>query len=156
MNKVILVGRLTQDPEMRYTQSGTPVASFTLAVNRRFANQQGEREADFINIVVWQKLAENCANYLNKGSQVAVEGRLQIRSYDDRQGIRRKAAEVVANEVEFLSRPREGGAPQSTSAPRGPAPGGASGGGTQGGAGSTMDGEGFGSEISFNEEEIPF
>lgn len=140
MNKVILIGRLTQDPEMRYTQNGTPVASFTLAVNRRFANQQGEREADFINIVVWQKLAENCTNYLGKGSQVAVEGRLQIRSYDDRQGIRRRIAEVVANEVEFLSRPKEATAP-----PAG-----------RGSASDAMEGEGFGSEISFSEEEIPF
>ncbi len=107
LNLVVLIGRLTHDPELRYTPgNGTAVASFSLAVNRPFANKQGEREADFINIVTWDKLAENCANYLQKGRLVAVTGRLQIRSYDDREGVRRKAAEVVARDVRFLERPR--------------------------------------------------
>ncbi len=107
LNQVVLIGRLTRDPELRYTAgSGVPVASFNLAVDRPFTNQQGERETDFIDIVTWRKLAENCANYLKKGSLAAVSGRLQIRSYDDRQGIRRKAAEIVASNVQFLDRPR--------------------------------------------------
>ncbi len=104
LNKSILIGRLVADPQLRYTQSGTAVTSFTLAVDRPFTNQSGEREADFIDIVTWRKLAETCANYLNKGRLVAVEGRLQIRSYDDRDGIRRKAAEIVADQVRFLDR----------------------------------------------------
>ena len=102
MNKVVLIGRLTRDPELRYTGNNTPVASFTLAVNRNFSNQQGEREADFINIVVWRKLAENVKNYLSQGSQAAVEGRIQTRSYDDNNGQRRYITEVVADNVEFL------------------------------------------------------
>ncbi len=107
LNQVVLIGRLTHDPELRYTAgSGVPVTTFTLAVDRPFTNQQGEREADFIKIVTWRKQAENCANYLKKGSQCAASGRLQIRSFDDSQGVRRKVAEVVANDVRFLDRPR--------------------------------------------------
>jgi single-strand DNA-binding protein len=107
LNHVVLIGRLTRDPELRYTPgNGVPVATFTLAVDRPFTNQQGDREADFINIVTWRKLAENCANYLKKGSLAAVTGRLQIRSYDDNQGIRRKTSEVVADDVRFLDRGR--------------------------------------------------
>ena len=102
MNKVVLIGRLTRDPELRYTGNNTPVASFTLAVNRNFSNQQGEREADFINIVVWRKQAENVKNYLSQGSQAAVEGRIQTRSYDDNNGQKRYVTEVVADNVEFL------------------------------------------------------
>ena len=101
---MILIGNLTRDPELRYTPDGTPVASFTLAVNRPFINQQGERETDFIPIVIWRKQAERCSEYLTKGSQVAVEGRLQIRSYEDKDGIRRRVAEVIARRVEFLQR----------------------------------------------------
>lgn len=102
MNKVVLIGRLTRDPELRYTGNNTPVVSFTLAVNRNFSNQQGEREADFINVVVWRKQAENVKNYLTKGSQAAVEGRIQTRSYDDNNGQKRYVTEVVADNVEFL------------------------------------------------------
>jgi len=102
MNKVILIGRLTKDPELRYTSSNIPVATFSLAVDRTFTNQNGEREADFINIVVWRKQAENCKNYINKGSQVAVEGRIQTRSYDDQNGSKRYVTEVVADNVQFL------------------------------------------------------
>jgi single-strand DNA-binding protein len=104
MNVVILIGRLTKDVELRYTQAGKAVATFTLAVDRQFANQQGEREADFIQIVSWGKLAEICANHLGKGRMVAVEGRLQIRSYETEDGQKRKVAEVVANSVQFLDR----------------------------------------------------
>jgi len=102
MNKVVLIGRLTRDPELRYTGSNTPVATFSLAVNRNFSNQNGEREADFINIVVWRKQAENVKNYLTQGSQVAVEGRIQTRTYDDPNGNKRYITEVVADNVEFL------------------------------------------------------
>ena len=110
VNKVLLIGNLTQDPELRYIpSSGTAVVKFTLAVNRPFTNQQGEREADFINITAWRKLAENCANYIQKGSKVYVEGRLQIRSFDDKEGIRRKVAEVVAENVQFLDKKGAGG-----------------------------------------------
>ncbi|MDQ0338151.1 single-strand DNA-binding protein [Caldalkalibacillus uzonensis] len=103
MNRVVLIGRLTRDPELRYTPNGTAVATFTLAVDRPFVNQQGEREADFINIVTWRKLAENCAEYLKKGSLTAVEGRLQIRNYENNEGRRVYVTEVVAENVRFLS-----------------------------------------------------
>lgn len=112
MNKVILIGRLTRDPELRYTQSGSAVCNFTLAVDRPFSGQGGEREADFIDIVVWNKPAENVAKYMTKGRQVAVEGRLQIRSYEGNDGQRRWRTEVVANQVEFLGS-AGGSAPQS-------------------------------------------
>ncbi len=102
MNKVVLIGRLTRDPELRYTGSNIPVATFSLAVNRNFSNQNGEREADFINIVVWRKQAENVKNYLTQGSQVAIDGRIQTRSYDDQNGGKRYVTEVVADNVEFL------------------------------------------------------
>ena len=102
MNKVILIGRLTRDPELRYTSSNIPTCTFSIAVNRTFTNQNGEREADFINIVVWRKQAENCKNYLNKGSQVAVEGRIQTRNYEDQNGQKRYVTEVVADSVQFL------------------------------------------------------
>ncbi|MCK4496416.1 MAG: single-stranded DNA-binding protein, partial [Candidatus Aminicenantes bacterium] len=94
MNRIILIGNLTRDPELRYTPEGTSVASFTVAVNRSFVNREGEREADFIPVVVWQKRAETCTEYLMKGSQVAVDGRLQVRNYEDKDGIRRRVAEV--------------------------------------------------------------
>ena len=102
MNKVFLIGRLTRDPELRYTGSNIPVATFSLAVNRNFSNQAGEREADFINIVVWRKQAENVKNYLTQGSQVAIDGRLQTRTYDGQDGQKRYITEVVADNVEFL------------------------------------------------------
>ncbi|HBT19852.1 MAG TPA: single-stranded DNA-binding protein [Peptococcaceae bacterium] len=107
LNRIILIGRLTQDPELRYTGSGVAVSTFTLAVDRPFTNQQGERETDFIRIVVWRKLAEICANNLEKGRLVAVEGRLQIRSYENQEGQKRQAAEVVADNVRFLDRPKD-------------------------------------------------
>lgn len=111
MNKIILIGRLTRDPELRYTPANSvPVATFTLAVDRPFLNQKGEREADFIRIVAWRKLAETCANNLKKGRQVAVSGRLQVRSYDTPEGQRRTISEVVADEVKFLDRPKTSGA----------------------------------------------
>jgi len=110
MNKVILIGRLGQDPELRYTPNGVAVCNFSIAVQRPFTNQQGERDVDWVDIVVWRKQAENCANYLAKGRQVAVEGRLQVRSYETDEGQRRRVTEVVANNVQFLgSRQGNGG-----------------------------------------------
>lgn len=102
MNKVFLIGRLTRDPELRYTGSNIAVATFSLAVNRNFSNNAGEREADFINIVVWRKQAENVKNYLTQGSQVAIDGRIQTRTYDGQDGQKRYVTEVVADNVEFL------------------------------------------------------
>ena len=103
-NRIILIGRLTRDPELRYVPSGAPVASFTLAVDRPFRDQQGNRETDFIDIVAWRKLAEQVSQYMSKGRMVAVEGRLQIRSYETQDGQKRKVAEVVADGIRFLDR----------------------------------------------------
>lgn len=102
MNKVFLIGRLTRDPELRYTSNNTPVATFSLAVNRNYSNQNGEREADFVNIVVWRKQAENVKNYIKQGSQIAVDGRIQTRSYDGEDGKKRYVTEIVADNVQFL------------------------------------------------------
>lgn len=104
LNKCFLLGRLTRDPDVRYTTTGKVVCQFTLAVDRPFANQDGQREADFINIVVWGKIAELCGNSLAKGHRALVEGRLQLRSYDAKDGGKRYVTEVVANSVEFLER----------------------------------------------------
>lgn len=100
LNRIILIGRLTRDPELKYTPNGVAVCSFTLAVDRKF----NKNETDFIDIVVWRGLAENCANYLHKGRLTAVEGRLQIRTYETQDGQKRKVAEVVADDVRFLER----------------------------------------------------
>ncbi|NLK00212.1 MAG: single-stranded DNA-binding protein [Clostridia bacterium] len=107
LNRVILIGRLTHDPELRYTGSGVAVSNFSLAVDRPFVNQQGERETDFIRIVTWRKLAEICASNLGKGRLVAVEGRIQVRSYESKEGERRQATEVVADNVRFLDWPKD-------------------------------------------------
>lgn len=118
MNHIVIIGRLTRDPELRYTPNGVAVANFTVAVDRPFNSAKGEREADFIPVVVWQKLAENCANHLRKGRMVGVEGRLQIRSYDGQDGQKRRVAEIVANTVQFLDRGREDGDAQPSSGGR--------------------------------------
>lgn len=102
INRVVLVGRLTKNPDLRYTQSGAAVATFTVAVNRQYTNQNGEREADFINCVVWRKAAENFANFTHKGSMVAVEGRLQTRSYENQQGQRVYVTEVNVDNFSLL------------------------------------------------------
>ena len=115
LNRVILIGRLTREPELRYTGSGVPVANFSLAVDRPYANQQGERETDFIRVVVWRKLAEVCAKNLGKGRLVAVEGRLQISSYEAQDGSKRQATDVIAENVRFLDWPKDKlGAPDDT------------------------------------------
>ena len=100
LNRVILIGRLTRDPELRYTPNGTAVASFTVAVDRKFKRE----ETDFIPIVVWSKLAEHCANYLAKGRLVAIEGRLQVRSYEAQDGQKRWVTEVIGDDVRFLEK----------------------------------------------------
>ena len=110
MNKVILMGRLTRDPEVRYTQTNnTLVASFSLAVNRRFARQGEERQADFINIVAWSKTGEFCGKYFKKGQQVGVIGRIQTRTWDDDQGQKHYVTEVVAEEAYFADSKRDAG-----------------------------------------------
>lgn len=103
MNKVIIVGNLTKDPELATTNSGVSVCRFTVAVSRRYQNAEGERETDFINVVVWRGQADNCHRYLKKGSKCGVVGQLQTRSYDAQDGSKRYITEVVADEVEFLN-----------------------------------------------------
>ena len=102
LNRIVLIGRLTRDPELRFTQSGVAVCSFTLAVDRNFKSASGERETDFIDIVVWRQQGENCANYLSKGKLAAVDGQLRTRTYETQDGQKRKAFEVVADNVRFL------------------------------------------------------
>lgn len=102
INRVVLAGRLTRDPELKYTPNGVAVANFTLAVNRPFKSQSGESEADFINCVVWRKPAENLANYMSKGSLVGVDGRVQTRSFDNSEGKKVYVTEIVADSVQFL------------------------------------------------------
>lgn len=109
LNRIVIIGRLTRDPELKSTSNGTAVATFTVAVDRDFKTQNGEKETDFIPVVVWRGLAETCGRYLSKGKLVAVEGRLQIRTYEANDGSKRTVAEIVANNVQFLS-PRENGA----------------------------------------------
>ena len=103
LNRIVIIGRLTRDPEMRQTPSGTAVCAFTLAADRSFKSANGERETDFIPVVVWRQLGETCGRYLAKGKLAAVDGRLQIRTYQAQDGSKRTAAEVVADNVRFLS-----------------------------------------------------
>ena len=114
INRVTLVGRLTKDPEFRTTQKGIDVATFTLAVNRNFTNAQGEREADFINIIVFRKQAHNVNNYLSKGKLAGVDGRIQSRSYENQEGRRIFVTEVVADSVQFLEPKNSNGGQQDT------------------------------------------
>ena len=116
MNKTLMIGNLTKDPDARTTQAGKAVTSFTIAVNRRFRDKSGDPVTDFFPVVTWDKLAESCARYLAKGKKVAVVGELQTRSYEDKQGVKRYVTEIVADEVEFLS-PREKS--ESASVPEG-------------------------------------
>lgn len=104
MNKVFLIGNLTRDPEMRSTQSGVAVCSFSIAVNRRFRNAQtGQQETDFLNVIAWRQLAELCAKYLAKGRKVAISGSIQTRTYEAKDGSKRTTWDIVADEVQFLS-----------------------------------------------------
>ena len=109
MNKCIFIGNLTRDPEHQTTGSGVAFCRFSIAVNRSYTNSSGEREADFINIVTWRGLADNCAKYLSKGRKVCVVGSLQTRSYDDKDGNKRYATEIVAEDVEFINAGGGGG-----------------------------------------------
>lgn len=132
MNRIILLGRLVKDPDVKVTTSGKTVCTFTLAVDRPFSGKDGKREADFINIQTWNKAAELIGNYVSKGQRLLVDGRLQIRSYDGKDGQKHYATEVVADRVEFIER-KEKSAQKAESEAM----------------------EGFGSEVQFD-EEIPF
>lgn len=144
LNHIVLIGRLTKDPELRYTQSGKAVATLRLAVDRGTTNPQGEKETDFIDVVVWERQAETVANYLQKGRLVAVQGRLQIRQYETQEGQRRERAEVVANQVRFLDRGTDSG--------EGAGPAARSGGGAP-----RRDTAGMGSEPNFgDDDDVPF
>lgn len=139
LNTVVLIGRLTKDPELRYTTGGKAVATLRLAVDRGGTNPQGEKETDFIDVIVWERQAETVANYLQKGRLVAVQGRLQIRQYETQEGQKREKAEVVANTVRFLDRGQDspGGDKPSNGARRGS--------------------PGMGSEPNFNDDDdVPF
>ncbi|BDR57805.1 single-stranded DNA-binding protein [Xylocopilactobacillus apicola] len=122
INNVVLVGRLTKDPDLRYTGNGTAVASFTVAVDRNFTNTQGNRETDFINCVVWRKQAETFANYMHKGSLVGVEGRLQTRNYEGNDGKRVYVTEVLVNNFSFLEPKGSGGGNNNSDSSNPPQP----------------------------------
>ncbi|MCE5652519.1 single-stranded DNA-binding protein [Staphylococcus pseudintermedius] len=117
LNRVVLVGRLTKDPEFRTTQSGVEVATFTLAVNRNYKNKNGEQQADFINCIVFRKQAENVNNYLNKGNLAGVDGRLQSRSYENQEGRRIFVTEVICDSVQFLETKNNNQSQQQGQAP---------------------------------------
>lgn len=166
LNRVILIGRLTRDPELRYTPQGVAVAQFTLAVDRPFGGNREEREADFIPIVTWRQLAETCANYLRKGRLAAVEGRIQVRNYENNEGRRVYVTEVIADNVRFLESPnREGGGGQGRDESFGSASG-ASGGGYGGGGGNRSSGSrgnnnsdpfaDDGRPIDISDDDLPF
>ncbi|AEW04174.1 single-strand binding protein [Sulfobacillus acidophilus DSM 10332] len=117
LNQVTLIGRLTRDPEVRYAQNGKAVAGFSVAVDRPVANADGKRDADFIDCVAWDKLGETVGNHLTKGRLVAVEGRLQIRSYEAQDGTKRRVTEVVCRNVQFLDAPKKAQSSESGPAP---------------------------------------
>ena len=157
MNKALLVGRITTKPELRTTNSGIPYTRFSVAINRPFSNN-GERSADFINILVWRKQAENVCNFLDKGSQVAIEGRIQVRNYDDNNGQKRYVTEVIADNVEFLgSKASSNNSNNTGSSNNGPTPydfGNASEPkGTDVESNPFAD---FGSSIEISDDELPF
>ena len=143
MNKVILVGRISSEIELRYTSSNIPVASFSLAVNRPHTNAEGEREADFINIVVWRKPAENLKDYMSKGSRIGVEGSIQTRSYEDNNGNKRYVTEVVASSVEFLESKKQTTEKEEPQNQQQPLP-------------EKNPFEEFGEQISIDPDELPF
>lgn len=147
INRVVLIGRLTKDVELRYTQSGVAVGTFSLAVNRQFTNASGEREADFINAVIWRKAAENFANFTHKGALVAIEGRLQTRNYEDGNGKRVYVTEVVADNFSLLEKKSD----SQQSAPKAQAPDPFANQGNQNkfaGSGNT--------EIDISDDDLPF
>lgn len=134
MNKIILSGNLTRDCELRYSGSGTAIATFTLAVGRRFKNSNGERETDFIQVKCFKQLAELCANALAKGNKALVTGSLQISSYNDKDGVKKYSTDVIADEVEFLS-PKNGGQSQQEN---------------------RQGTSSFGHEVNYDPDSIPF
>lgn len=143
MNKVVLIGRLTRDPELRFTAgNGTAVTTFTLAVDRKYKNKEGQREADFIPIVVWSKLAEVIANYVTKGRLIAISGRIQTRTYEGNDGQKKYVTEVVADDFQFLEK-RDGNAPSAPKPVSGETP-----------AGGNLPDEDF--FPANGEEDIPF
>lgn len=121
MNRVVLVGRLTRDPDLRYTPKGDAVANFNMAVQRPFTNQQGNRDADFINCVVWRRQAENLANYMKKGNLIGVDGRIQSRSYEGQDGKTVYVTEVMAESIQFLE-PRNSNQPSGSGSGQGSQP----------------------------------
>ncbi|ANY73660.1 single-stranded DNA-binding protein [Paenibacillus ihbetae] len=157
LNRVILIGRLTRDPELRYTPSGVAVTQFTLAVDRPFTGQGGEREADFIPVVTWRQLAETCANYLRKGRLTAVEGRIQVRNYENNEGKRVYVTEVIADNVRFLESNREGGGGGNREES---SFGGGSGGGNRGGNNFSRNNQDpfsdEGKPIDISDDDLPF
>ena len=164
LNRVILIGRLTRDPELRYTPAGVAVTQFTIAVDRPFSNQGGEREADFIPVVTWRQLAETCANYLRKGRLTAVEGRIQVRNYDNNEGKRVYVTEVIADNVRFLeSGNREGGGSREEAQGSGGFGGGGIGGGSGQGSNRTTSRSNNqdpfsddGKPIDISDDDLPF
>jgi single-strand DNA-binding protein len=152
LNRVILIGRLTRDPELRYTPAGVAVTQFTLAVDRPFSSQGGEREADFINIVTWRQLAETCANYLRKGRLTAVEGRMQVRNYENNEGRKVYVTEVVADNVRFLESANSGNREDGGGAQSRPS-------GSQGGSRGGNNNDPFqddGKPIDISDDDLPF
>jgi single-strand DNA-binding protein len=176
LNRVILIGRLTRDPELRYTPAGVAVTQFTLAVDRPFTNQQTrEREADFIPVVTWRQLAETCANYLRKGRLAAVEGRIQVRSYDNNEGRKVYVTEVIADNVRFLESANSAGNREESGSAGGYGEGsggygggsGGNGGGSSRPAGGNRSGGGGGNQqkdpffddgkpIDISDDDLPF
>jgi len=159
LNRVILIGRLTRDPELRYTPAGVAVTQFTLAVDRPFTSQGGEREADFIPVVTWRQLAETCANYLRKGRLTAVEGRIQVRNYENNEGKRVYVTEVIADNVRFLESNREGGAGGGGTREESPFGGGSGGNSRGGGFSRSNQNDPFsddGKPIDISDDDLPF
>ncbi len=124
MNKVFLIGNLTRDPELTETPSGVPVCRFSIAVNRNYASQDGERQTDFFNVTAWRAMGETIARYTKKGNKVAIVGSIQLRNYEDNQGVKRTAVDIIAQDVEFLTPKNSGDSfdDVSEAAPRAAAP----------------------------------
>ncbi|GMX67370.1 single-stranded DNA-binding protein [Paenibacillus elgii] len=159
LNRVILIGRLTRDPELRYTPAGVAVTQFTLAVDRPFTSNQGQREADFIPVVTWRQLAETCANYLRKGRLAAVEGRIQVRNYDNNEGRRVYVTEIIADNVRFLESANSANRDDSGMGMNGGG-GGNSGGGNRGSYGGGREQQDpfqdDGRPIDISDDDLPF
>ncbi|MEK4188049.1 single-stranded DNA-binding protein [Paenibacillus sp. FSL L8-0494] len=157
LNRIILIGRLTRDPELRYTPAGVAVTQFTLAVDRNFTGQNGEKEADFIPVVTWRQLAETCANYLRKGRLTAVEGRIQVHNYENNEGKRIYITEVIADNVRFLESNRSnehGGSNSSSSNENGSSSQNRNSSGQNGGYGDPFSGDG--KPIDISDDDLPF